>query len=79
MSKDNPYEMVRAFITEQMTVNEISAMNDAIECYLNGAVFDSDHVIATKIRKKFWKSVWGFREASEDYYRRARDDAEQDY
>lgn len=76
----NPFEMERAFITERMNDEEITALDDAVECYLNDAVPDSDVIIATEIRKKFWKDIWKYREALEDYYsQEGDDDAEQDY
>ena len=76
---DNPFEMERAFITEQMNDKEITALNDAVECYLNDAIPDSDVIIALEIRKQLWKIVWKYREALEEYYaQEGRDDAEQD-
>lgn len=75
----NPYDMERAFITERMEDKEITALDDAVECYLNDAVPDSDVIIATEIRKKFWRDIWEYREALEDYYSQEDDDdAEQD-
>lgn len=76
----NPYDMERAFITERMEDKEITALDDAVECYLNDAVPDSDIIIATEIRKKFWRDIWAYREALEDYYSQEDDnDAEQDH
>ena len=79
MSINNPYDMDRGLITEQMSDKEITALDDAVECYLNDAALDSDVIIATEIRRKLWKDIWAYREALEDYYsQEGDDDAEQD-
>ena len=68
MCENEPFVMERCFITEHLTDDEIQSLNDAIECYLNGAKADSDAIIAEEINRKMWKPIWRYRKALEDYY-----------
>lgn len=65
---NNPLEIEKGLITEQLTDEEASAFHDAIELYLYNEVDDSDFIIATEIDKIMWKKIWIYRETLKSYY-----------